>query len=622
MTAPSTLSRFLETLPRLSLIAGKGGVGKTTIAAGLAAHLADNGRRTLLVSTDPASALGDAIGERLFAEARAVAGRANLEARQILAEAARTTFLDRWRDVIVEIVDRGTYLDRDDITGLVDTAMPGADEIFSLLELAVEVRRDHWERIVVDTAPTGHTLRLLALPRTFEALVALLNAMQEKHRFMVRALVHRYRRDAADDFIDEMQLAIRGLREALFDPSRAAAVLVTRAEPVVVAESARYAEALNEAGVRVAGVIVNALGEGAGAPTVAPAAAHFALPCVAPPIGIDAAATLVAALRSASDAVNAPRSPESRSRTSAAPVRGSGRRVDVAALTRELTIVGGKGGVGKTTVSCALAIASAEAALPTLLVSTDPAPSIADALSQPIGEVEQSVRDVPGLVARQMDASAGFARFRAEYESRIDALFGSMVSRGVDVAHDRAIMRDLLALAPPGVDEVYALSELGETLAEHRFARVIVDPAPTGHLLRLLSMPSLALEWSHRLMRLMLKYKEIAGLGDAAGELLAFAKRTRALETLLHDPARAGLVLVALDEPLVRLESERLERAVRQRDIDIIAIVWNRTTDAAPLPTTVGTTQLCAPLASESHSTIGVNAIRAWSERWRALGSQ
>ena len=135
---------------------------------------------------------------------------------------------------------------------------------------------------------------------------------------------------------------------------------------------------------------------------------------------------------------------------------------------------------------------------------------------------------MPALVTRQIDATAAFARFRDEYRAKIDALFDAVLSRGVNVAHDRAILRDLLSLAPPGIDELYALSILGETLAAGRFGRVVVDPAPTGHLLRLLEMPALALDWSHRLMRLMLKYREIAGLGDAAQELLEFARHARA----------------------------------------------------------------------------------------------
>jgi arsenite-transporting ATPase len=295
-------------------------------------------------------------------------------------------------------------------------------------------------------------------------------------------------------------------------------------------------------------------------------------------------------------------------------------------LTRTLTIVGGKGGVGKTTVACALAIAAADGgAGPILLVSTDPAPSIADALGERDAswaglDEERVIPEVPGLVTRQIDATAAFARFREEYRARIDALFDSVLARGVDVAHDRAILRDLMSLAPPGIDELYALSILGETLAAGRFARIVVDPAPTGHLLRLLEMPALALDWSHRLMRLMLKYREVTGLGDAAAELLEFARRTRALDTLLRDPARAGIVLVALDEPVVRGESERLVRELRARGTDLIGVVWNRVApieSVAPLPAEPPVSQFLA--SATTPAPVGAEALRRWADTWQRL---
>src|SRR4029079_3780040 len=121
-------------------------------------------------------------------------------------------------------------------------------------------------------------------------------------------------------------------------------------------------------------------------------------------------------------------------------------------------------------------------------------------LDQPIGDAECEVQHARGLFARQMDAGAAFRSFRERYQERIDALFDGLVGVGVDASHDRGILRELLALAPPGIDEMYALATLGDTLEEGRYARIVVDPAPTGHLLRLLEMPTLALEWSHRLM--------------------------------------------------------------------------------------------------------------------------
>src|SRR5205823_1145106 len=83
----------------------------------------------------------------------------------------------------------------------------------------------------------------------------------------------------------------------------------------------------------------------------------------------------------------------------------------------------------------------------------------------------------PGLIVRQMDAGAAFSRIRDEYQERIDGLFNALVSRGIDMQQDRAILRDLLALAPPGIDELFALSLLGDALAEQRFTRIVVDAA-------------------------------------------------------------------------------------------------------------------------------------------------
>jgi arsenite-transporting ATPase len=552
----------------------------------------------------------------------------NLDARQLSAAELRSEFLGRWRDTIAEIIDRGTYLDREDVDGLVDAALPGVDEIFALLALA-EIISDletPYARLVIDTAPTGHTLRLLALPETFRALVSMLDLMQNKHRFMVRALTHRYVRDRADAFLDEMRKRIDALRAVLADAHALAAIVVTRDEPVVAAETERYIESLSALRVRIAAIIVNASTTNGTPVTEGPR--RFWIPRFeTPPRSLTEVRSTIGTLASAPptkrSSVHARRPDASGAsggfkRSSATPFHSA------AEIVRALTIVGGKGGVGKSTVACALAVGiTNEAGGTTLLVSTDPAPSLADAFGQSDApwaraDIEAPIGDVLGLVVRQMDASAAFARVRETYQSRIDALFAALVSHGVDVAQDRAILRDLLALAPPGVDELFGLSILGDALAEGRFHRVIVDPAPTGHLLRLLEMPAIALDWTHRLMRLMLKYREVVGLGETARELLDFAKRTRALDAMLRDPARAGLVLVALDEPVVRAETARLAAAVRERGVDVCAIMWNRVAHTPePLPATLAARQFSA--GEVQPPPVGVSALREWLRSWRIV---
>jgi hypothetical protein len=116
----------------------------------------------------------------------------------------------------------------------------------------------------------------------------------------------------------------------------------------------------------------------------------------------------------------------------------------------------------------------------------------------------------------------------------------------------------------------------------------------------------------------MLKYRDVVGLGSAAQELLAFTKRTRALDAMLHDPARAALLVVALDEPAVRAETERLVAAARERGIAVAGIIWNITMER-PLPLPSGT-----PLAQFASAAVeppprGVEALWRWSREWTPL---
>lgn len=557
----SSLAFARDELAPVTLVVGKGGVGKTTLSAALAAQFSDAEEDTLVVTTDPAATLLTALGLPIERTTRPRRIRDHLDAWAFDTEGLRDEFLLKWRESITMILDRGTYLDKEDINGLVNAALPGADEIFAVLTLGEILEHPQYQRVVIDTAPTGHTLRLLQLPWSFGALIRLLDAMQEKHRFMVRALTHRYRTDAADALIDDLRSRVDNLQKLLTDPARCRAVLVTREEPVVQAETERYRAALELAGIKVAHTLV--IPSGARDPHV--------------------------------------------------QISRSAR--DDKPLVRSLTIVGGKGGVGKTTTACALALQSADAGSNTLLVSTDPAPSIADALAMDItGDPQPVTRN---LTAIQLDATRAFATFRDSYRDRIDELFAGLAGRGVDVAHDREIIRDLFALAPPGIDELYALTVIGEELEKGRHDTIVIDPAPTGHLLRLLDMPRLAVAWSHQLMRLMLKYRDIVSLGDAAQELLDFARRTKALESRLIDPALSTTIVVALDEPLVREETARLVRELSGRQLTVGAIIWNRATAPSPLPTDAAIAQLFAPPADPPP--VGLDAIRTWASSWGNL---
>jgi len=145
---------------------------------------------------------------------------------------------------------------------------------------------------------------------------------------------------------------------------------------------------------------------------------------------------------------------------------------------------------------------------------------------------------------------------------------------------DRAVIDSLWNLAPPGIDELAATAEL--LVAAKGGETVIVDAAPTGHFLRLLEMPELALGWTRQLMRIVVKYG-ISGVAEqAAQSLLDLSRELRALRDTLHDTASAAVVTVTLDEPVVRAETDRLAAALDNAGIRMAAVLLNRAEASAP----------------------------------------
>jgi arsenite/tail-anchored protein-transporting ATPase len=241
---------------RVILFTGKGGVGKTTAAAGTAVSAAAQGKRTLVLSTDAAHSLGDAFGMPIGAEPTRVAER--LFVQQVDAQ---QRFERSWVEIqgyLLSVLDASGV---DPITAEELTVIPGAEEVLALLEVRTQVLSGEWDVVVVDCAPTAETLRLLALP---EALGWYMDRVFPAERRIVKALRPVLARAAGvpmprDSVFDAIERLHRDLEEvhALLTGDDSSVRLVLTPEQVVVAEARRSLTTLSLFGYRVDGVLAN-----------------------------------------------------------------------------------------------------------------------------------------------------------------------------------------------------------------------------------------------------------------------------------------------------------------------------------------------------------------------------
>jgi arsenite-transporting ATPase len=241
-------------------------------------------------------------------------------------------------------------------------------------------------------------------------------------------------------------------------------------------------------------------------------------------------------------------------------------------------LFGGKGGVGKTTTAAAYALDLSRSAPlhRVLLVSTDPAHSLEDVFGCPLDSSSLRGNGAPeNLTVREIDAAASFDDFRQRYAGFVDEAFARVGA----VPEASGAMRQIMDLAPPGVDEVMAIADVAELLvgSPDAYDTIVSDTAPTGHVLRLLQTPALLKEWTQALMAILLKYREVVPAGPLASLLVQLSKRLRALDARLHDSGQTRFVLVTRPASLPREETIRLRAALDDLKIDVGGVVVNAT---------------------------------------------
>ena len=244
------------------LYGGKGGVGKTTVATATGLRLAREGFETLVVSTDPAHSLGDAVEQSVGPDPVEI--RDGLWGVEIDPQAGIDRYEAIFEALAAEFDDAGIHLDEEQVAQLFSSGvLPGSDELAAIDGLAEYVDDDRFDRVVFDTAPTGHTLRLLDLPEVMDRGLATALDLRDQvrrkvdtARTMLFGPMGRKRRDEADEFT-AMRDRMETVGEVLRDPELTEFRVVTIPETMAVRESERLVAQLREFEVPVTTLVVN-----------------------------------------------------------------------------------------------------------------------------------------------------------------------------------------------------------------------------------------------------------------------------------------------------------------------------------------------------------------------------
>jgi arsenite-transporting ATPase len=239
-----------------TVFGGKGGVGKTTCAAATAIALQP--KKTLVVSTDPAHSLGDSLGQEIGDTITKVESVENLYALEISAQNTLQRFRQDYRREMLRLLETSAgieHLTPRERESLLSLPVPGADEVTGLKRLMDIMEEGVFEKYVLDTAPTGHALRLLSMPDIFDEWLGLFYKLRDRHRFHERAFS---RPDRADDFLLSLRKSTAGVRN-LLRSQKTEFVVVTAAERLVIEETKDLVSKLQSFGIPVRHLIINRL---------------------------------------------------------------------------------------------------------------------------------------------------------------------------------------------------------------------------------------------------------------------------------------------------------------------------------------------------------------------------
>ena len=513
---------------------GKGGVGKTSLACATALNLAQSGKKTLIISTDPASNLDEVFGVRLSSEPTPIPGIQGLFGANLDPEAAAAAYREKvvgpYRGKLPDAVIRNM---EEQFSGACTTEIAAFDEFVRLM--ADPVATETFDHLVFDTAPTGHTLRLLSLP---SAWTGYLNTTTAEASCL----------GPLAGLQDQREL-YRQAFEHLADNNLTTVVLVARPERSSLKEAARTQGELSELGITNLHLLINAVYRtGATGDAIAQEYAAVvedglsslpsslkSIPSTEIPllpgnvVGVEALKALLSESRQVPSDVCEVSPPES--------------NLSFEQFVSELEQTGkgvvmtmGKGGVGKTRMAARIAQELARRGRPVLLTTTDPAGNVLDVAGESLSN----------LVVERIDPAAEVAKYTK-----------SALEKAAEVMDEDALALLKEDLRSPCTEEIAVFRAFAEAVAQGVTRFVVIDTAPTGHTILLMD----ATESYHR---------EVARTQSDAPESV------RELLPRLRDPEFTKVVLVALPEPTPVHEAQRLEADLRRAGIEPFGWVINR----------------------------------------------
>lgn len=592
-------------------VGGKGGVGKTTSSCSLAIALASSRKSVLLVSTDPAHNLSDAFSQKFSAEPTRVNGFDNLDAMEV--EPPAQNALPPPADMPADLVQAlGSPEAASALLGDIGNAIPGIDEAMAFGTLMKSVREMAYDVVVFDTAPTGHTMRLLGFPTLLEKGLGIFRGLIDRFGPMASTLASTMGMPGMDindmvTRIESMSDVTKEISRTFEDPSKCTFVCVCIPEFLSVFETERLVQEVGKFGITVSNILVNQIirkddivdkqrAESLYNARMAMQTRYMeqivelygedfhitAMPLLPGEVRGKEALSEYAKLiliekKEFSEGMEG--------MNDIGEYEGSLKNVVNSDEIRWI-FVGGKGGVGKTTTSSSLGVTLQSQGKKVLLVSTDPAHNLSDAFGQKISSSTDptKIKCYDSLYALEVNASEaaeGFVSKLAESTQGLSTDSGTSEILPLDT------LRQMLS-SVPGIDEAVSFSQIAKLAKSMEFDAIVFDTAPTGHTLRLLNFPSVAdkalsrfdsLRESLGPMLSMLANSDPnaqAKIREAEEQLESARNALLEVTKILNDQDKTTFICVAIAEFLSVYETERLVQELCTMNINVRNVLVNQ----------------------------------------------